>query len=203
MGIRKDYMKIYLLDRERLITTEFEKWFCDQEDVSIVTDDFQHFMITHDVECIVSPANAFGLMDGGYDLAISQYFGDALQRKVQRKIISKYGGHQPLTTALTVNIDDKKKLIHVPTMLIPSRIKDPYIIYECMRATLFEAKRLNVKSIVIPAFGGLTGGVSPDVIAKLMWLGYAHFKAPNDEIDWSVAMSIADEFADIGVPVDF
>ena len=44
-------------------------------------------METYDVECVVSPANSYGFMDGGYDLAITNYFGEALMEKVQRLII--------------------------------------------------------------------------------------------------------------------
>lgn len=36
---------------------------------------FTDFMDTYDVECVVSPANSFGLMDGGYDLTITMWFG--------------------------------------------------------------------------------------------------------------------------------
>lgn len=34
-------------------------------------------------DCMVSAANSFGLMDGGVDLAITNFFGDALSARVQ------------------------------------------------------------------------------------------------------------------------
>ena len=77
-------MKVYLLDINKDIVNAFKKEFASTEEVEVVLDDFAHFMDTHkDIECIVSPANSFGIMNGGYDLAITNYFGEALQKRVQ------------------------------------------------------------------------------------------------------------------------
>ena len=57
-------------------------------------------------------------------------------------------------------------------MRLPSPIKDPFIIYQCMRTTMMMAINNRIKSIVIPAFGGATGRLEPRVIAKYMRLGY-------------------------------
>lgn len=37
-------------------------------------------MKTHEgrIDAVVSPANAYGLMDGGYDKALTDYFGNDL-----------------------------------------------------------------------------------------------------------------------------
>lgn len=36
---------------------------------------FQSYLKSAAAECVVSPANSFGLMDGGLDLALSKYYG--------------------------------------------------------------------------------------------------------------------------------
>lgn len=36
---------------------------------------------------MVSAANSFGLMDGGVDGAITMFFGDQLQKRVQKHIV--------------------------------------------------------------------------------------------------------------------
>ncbi len=195
-------MKIYLLDCFEEKTAALKPFFQNEDNVEIVTDEFEHFMRLGKADGVVSPANAFGLMDGGYDAAITAYFGNELQQKVQKKIIEEYGGHQTLGTALTVEATPDCKLIHVPTMCVPSKIKDPFLIYECMRSTLFEAKRHGIQRLVIPLFGGSTGQVESTVIAKMMWLGYRHFLNPNTEIDWATVYNIANEFASLGVPIE-
>lgn len=42
-------------------------------------------------------------------------------------------------------------------MRIPSVIKDPMVIYHCMRTCLMTAMESGIDSIVIPAFGGGCG----------------------------------------------
>ena len=76
-------------------------------------------------------------------------------------------------TSFTIDIPGTdQKLIHTPTMRMPSKIREPEIVYQCMRTTLMEAIKNNVESIVIPAFGGATGMVPYRIIAKLMKMGY-------------------------------
>lgn len=166
--------KIYLLDINPEITKALKKEFDPSSNVQVVTDDFKHFMDTHrDIECIVSPANSFGYMNGGYDEAIADYFGISLENEVRNHINKYYLGEQSVGTSFMIDIPNtNKKLIHTPTMRLPSPIKEPLIIYQCMRETLICAFSHLVFSIVIPAFGGATGKVKPDVIAKYMKAGY-------------------------------
>ena len=111
-------------------------------------------MDTMDVECIVSPANSYGLMDGGYDLAITEWFGEELMRKAQDYILKNYRGEQPLASSFIINTGvNGIKLIHTPSMRIPSVIMDPTIVYHCTRSALLTAMDNDVKSIVLPAFG--------------------------------------------------
>lgn len=198
-------MHIYLLDINPEITKAWQKFFGETNDVTIVTDDFAHFMDTHNVDCVVSPANSYGLMDGGYDKAITDYFGKEVQYHVQNKINKKWYGEQPVGTSISIetnkehivanisgigNICEPILLIHTPTMRTPEAIIDPRIIYQCMRTTLIEAKAQDVNSIVIPAFGGLCGAVSYELLAYYMFLAYKqiiNFK-PHD-ITWNDAIN--------------
>lgn len=69
-------MKIYLLTRDRQMMMEWKSQFFTAEDVDVVLDDFDYFMDKHKVQCIVSPANSYGIIDGGYDAAITNYLGE-------------------------------------------------------------------------------------------------------------------------------
>lgn len=182
-------MKIVLLDINNEMTEEWKRVFKGFKDVEIVCDYFHNYLNNHDVECIVSPANSYGLMDGGYDLAITRYFGKELAKTVQNKIIKEHFGEQVVGTSLIVDIPGtNKKLIHTPSMRVPSFIKDPMIVYYCMRSTLMCAIKNNVKSIIIPAFGGATGDLSPDVIAIMMSEAYKQIKNPPKELGWDYAV---------------
>ncbi|MCQ2956790.1 MAG: macro domain-containing protein [Mycoplasmoidaceae bacterium] len=112
-------------------------------------------MQKYKVECIVSPGNSKGIMMGGYDLAITDYFGLELTQNVQAYINKKHKGCQPVGTAFIIDIPKTKmQLIHCPTMKEPSVIKNPKVVKDCMIAVLQEANRNKINSIVIPAFGG-------------------------------------------------
>jgi len=166
-------MKIYLLDRNKEMIKSWKMYFDRIENVEIVHDEFANFMNTHKVECVVSPANSFGLMDGGYDLAITEWFGYELMERVQRYIEENFYGEQPVATSFSIYTGYKQvKLIHTPTMREPESIKEPLVIYQCMRTTLMEAIRCNFESIVIPAFGGGCGQLNYDLIAKMMYQGF-------------------------------
>lgn len=77
-------MRIYLLSKNAVMVDCWYAYFSSTPEVSIICDDLKQFMQTYKVDCVVSPANSYGLMDGGFDLAISEYFGWELQNKVKR-----------------------------------------------------------------------------------------------------------------------
>lgn len=183
--------KICLLERDLQKCKFLELYFDSAPEVEIICDDFQHFMKTHQVQCVVSPANAFGLMDGGYDLAITEWFGDQLQKRVQQYIIHHFYGEQPVGTSFLIDArKDGQSLIHTPTMRTPQRILDPQVIYQCMRTTLMCAAEHSIESIVIPMFGSLTGGVRPQLVADMMWRAYQQLKNPPERIDWNYVETV-------------
>ena len=165
-------MEIILLDNKKEMCQAWRKYFSEFKDVKIICE-FLEFASLDDVDCYVSPANSYGLMDGGYDKALTMLFGVNLQRRVQDYIISNLYGEQQVGSSIIVDIPgEKKKLIHTPTMRVPSRIKDPEVIYTSMRSTLMCALKNNIKTIIIPAFGGSTGMVPFNTIAREMYKAY-------------------------------
>ena len=186
-------MKIYLLDINKNMTDAWQKYFKDIEDVEIVHDYFDNFMDEHsEVTGIVSPANSFGLMDGGYDKAIIDYLGERAQTNVLSVLDAVYKGYQPIGTCLSVPYD-KYIILHTPTMRTPEIIVDHRVIFDCMRSCLLKAKETKCESIVIPAFGGLTGKVPYDTIARMMFLAYKQIDNIPSEINWGYAYYIAKE----------
>lgn len=181
-------MKIYLLDRKAIMEDCWSAYFRNEPDVTVVCDNLAHFLDTIEVDCVVSPANSYGLMDGGFDLALSGYFGWGLQERVQEYIVKNFKGEQPVATSFIIDTGkDDIMLIHTPTMRRPFAVKDPMIVYQCTRTSLMCALENNVESIVIPAFCGEYGEVSPKVIAKLMYEAYKQIMNPPSHIDWDYA----------------
>lgn len=162
-------MKIYLLDININVVNAWYKVFSDCTDVKIVHSDFDRFMQSHQVDCVVSPGNSHGVMAGGYDRALSEYFGWDLTKRVQAYINQNFEGQQQVGSSFIISAGKPGiNLIHTPSMINPSRIRDPEVVYYCTKSTLKVAKQNNVSSIVLPAFGGACGGLAPDVIAEKM-----------------------------------
>lgn len=181
-------MIIYLLDINAKMTDEWDSLFIDFKNVNVVNKDFETFMMNSKVECVVSPANSFGLMDGGYDLAITNWFGSQLQKRVQRYIIDNFYGEQPVGSSFIINASNENingsYLIHTPSMRYPQVIIDNKIVYYCMRSTLIEALNHNIKSIVISAFGGSCGKIEVGIIANMMFKAYTQILNPPKELNW-------------------
>lgn len=178
-------MKIYLIERN-IDKFFYLKTFFENEDVILVNDELDNFLKNNKVQCVVSPANSFGLMDGGYDLALTNWYGNQLQKRVQQYILENFYGEQPVATSFIIEAGkDNQYLIHTPTMRTPQKIADPFVIYQCMRTTLMVANRYNIESILIPMFGGSVGHVEPEIVSKMMYLAYKQIMNPPKRIDWN------------------
>ena len=184
-------MKIYFVEANISKLEKLKLYFKDETNIEFVNENFIDFMKKNKVDCVVSPANSFGLMDGGFDLAITNWYGEELQKRVQKYIIENYYGEQPVGTSFIIETGkDNEYLIHTPTMRVPERIIDSRVIYHCMRTCLIEAKKHNIESIVIPMFGGCTGCINSDTIARMMFEAYNQLKEVPEEINWEYANKI-------------
>jgi O-acetyl-ADP-ribose deacetylase (regulator of RNase III) len=131
-------------------------------------------------DAIVSPANSFGFMGGGIDLAYSRYFGWGLQKELQKIIREKYYGELPVGNAVILKTKSKeiKYLISAPTMRLPQDISGTLNAYLALRTVLIEIKEFNkksdneIKSILCPGLGTLTGAMPPRACAVQMKKAY-------------------------------
>lgn len=168
-------LKIFIVEINPRVCEIFRKQFENQENIEIVNSDIVTFYQSHktEIDCLVSPANAFGIMAGGFDAGLSDIFGWDFQQKVQQYIKDNFFGEQCVGTSFIIKTDiPNLSLIHTPTMREPSTIRDNFIIYYCMRSTLICALKNNVRSIVIPVFGGSCGGIAPEIASKRMKEAY-------------------------------
>ena len=186
-------MEIYIIEIDKRKFKYLSAYFSNYNDVHLVNESFESFMKKNKdaIECVVSPGNSFGLMDGGYDLALTEWYGKQLQERVQEYIINNYYGEQGVGTSFIIPTNkDNQFLIHTPTMRTPQEIIDPRIIYQCMRSTLIEAINNKVKSILIPMFGASIGNVKPQVVSEMMFKAYTQIKNPPKNINWDYVETI-------------
>ena len=79
-------MKIYIIEKD-FNKFKYLKLYFNDEDVILINESFEQFMKNTKVQCVVSPANSFGIMDGGYDLVLTKWYGKQLQKRVQKYIM--------------------------------------------------------------------------------------------------------------------
>jgi len=130
---------------------EFIKAFEGFAEVEVV---FKRFEDT-DFDCVVSAANSFGLMDGGVDQCITDYFGLQMMHRVQQRIIQEFAGEQPVGTSIVVpgltpnmvgtenRFDRMKYVAHTPTMRVPRDVMGSDNPYKAMKAALLAVKHHN------------------------------------------------------------
>jgi len=128
-------MKIYLRDINPGMTEAWKLWFGEIEDVEISTGDI---FGGPKADAIISPANSFGFMDGGIDLAYSGKFGWGLQKRLQEKLKKEYYGELPIGQAVIVPTEnqDIPYCISAPTMRIPMFVQGTMNAYYAFRAAL-------------------------------------------------------------------
>lgn len=172
----------------------FQKHFSHFSDVLIIGEPFE-WISTFD--CLVSPANSFGMMDGGMDAAITRFFGLSLERRVQQRIIEDYLGEQPVGTSFIIETKHPKHpfLAHTPTMRVPMSINGTDVPYSAMWAMLLAIRQHNrtnlqkIGSVVCPGLGTGIGGIPYSEAARQMAVAYDHYLYPPKMINTFVAAS--------------
>ena len=162
-----------------------EAWsaaFKPYEAVDVVATDF----FAEDADALMSPANSFGIMDGGLDLAIRNELGHTIQRRVQERIINDHHGELPVGAAFVVATDHERwpYLVVAPTMRVPESAANTLNAYLAFRAALLAIAKFNatapspIASVVVPGLCTGIGGMDPRRCAAQMRMAYDHVRKP-------------------------
>ncbi len=190
--------KLILVDPESGLCDAWRLCFDGLAGVEIVHGRFESL---DRYDCMVSAANSFGLMDGGVDLAIIQFFGLELMDAVQERILREFRGEQPVGTSFIIETGHPEHpfLAHTPTMRVPMPITRTDNVYQAMWAMLLAVDRHNaagsgmpIRSIACPGLGTATGRVPFDEAARQMSCAYRHFLTPPTAITWPYAVARQD-----------
>lgn len=162
-------------------------------------------------DLVVSPANSYGLLDGGFDDAISRAFSPredyfALTRLTQSKLYEEYRGFAPPGTCTLIPIPDDfhkrsknvwgtKHLALCPTMRLPQDVRwDKEVVYEAVWTLLCAVDKHNrgarddekIRSLLMSPLATGTGFVSAQKWANQAVLAIKHFiEAVEKPAKWS------------------
>ena len=180
-------LKITVVSSDGFACRKLQELFSKHPEIEVCHTDIRRYCYENrgEFDCLVSPANAFGFMTGGYDAALSDILGWDFQKKVQAYIQEHFYGEQGVGTSFMIGTNiPGVSLIHTPTMRYPSSIIDDWIVYYCMRSTLICALENDVKHIIVPVFGSACGGVEPEVAAWRMLDAYEQILTKQGASEW-------------------
>src|SRR5688572_6404503 len=103
--------QITFVDRNEAVIDALKLAFSDVTEANFHVGDFAEV----DFDMIVSPANSFGLMDGGFDGALTKKYGRQLQERVQSHIARIFAGEQPVGTAFILPLMVERAVGHTTT----------------------------------------------------------------------------------------
>jgi O-acetyl-ADP-ribose deacetylase (regulator of RNase III) len=176
----KHSLAITLCDLQTELVRAWERAFAKEESVEVVEGDLTEVY----ADAYVSPANSYGYMDGGVDLALRERFAAFdIERRVQEQI-AEIGGLLPVGEAIVVETGDDEVpfLISAATMEFPSHVGDTNNAYRAMRALLCAVEAHNaersesITSLGIPGLCTGVGGMAAERAARQMHLAYTEWR---------------------------
>ena len=125
--------------------------------------------------CVVSPANAQGFMDGGIDRAIVSFFGSAIELKVRDAILRRPEERLPVGSSLVVRTGHEV----IPFLLVATTMESPEMVeplnaYRAMTAILRLASSNEEigRDVFCPGLCTGVGGVRASDAAEQMARAY-------------------------------
>jgi O-acetyl-ADP-ribose deacetylase (regulator of RNase III) len=165
----------HLVDHDTRLVAAWTEDFRDHPEIEPRCDDF--FAV--EADAMVSPANSFGIMDGGLDAAIRDRLGASAERNVREAIEREYHGELPVGAALVVPSGDGRWpwLVCAPTMRVPEDVARSLNAYLAFRAVLLAVRRHNaandpIRRIVCPGLCTGIGRMPPRRCAAQMRVAY-------------------------------
>jgi O-acetyl-ADP-ribose deacetylase (regulator of RNase III) len=180
-------MIIQLVDKKPEMCKFWRMYFRGIDNVIVSEGDF--FALSTD--CVCSPANSFGFMDGGLDLLISLKIGWQVQEKLQKQIRENYHGELLVGQAELVETDfpEIPYVISAPTMRVPLILENTPNVYLSAKAIFLLLKKHEdkIKTVTISGLGTGVGRVPFELCAKQMRLAYNDVNNMNFPDTWKIA----------------
>ncbi len=174
---------IILIDKSSALVDAWCHMFAGVKRVRSVVGDY--FQLPSDG--IVSPANSFGIMDGGLDLEIRNELGWGIQSELQQRILEKYHGEMPVGCAeiLETNHPRWPYMIAAPTMRVPMSVARTLHAYLAFRAILIAIEAWNrnpntarIDTLVCCGLGTGVGSMASKTCAGQMRMAFQSMVGP-------------------------
>ena len=177
-------ISISLVDLNARIVAEWRDAFAAEPDFNVLHGS----MLLQRADAWVTPTNARGSMDGGFDAAVKRYFGDGIEQRVRREIRARFGGATPVGCATCVSTaglsapatgPQPRYLISAPTMSGSSERVSGTLNTALAFGAAIQAARMqdaaepgSIRTVAVPGLGASTGRVPPETCALQMFAAY-------------------------------
>lgn len=165
-------MKIIMADINSKFTDAVKdvikkKGFKDITELSTHTGSFTDLADPQKNICMVGAGNSFGLLSGGVDLAIRNFFGKEVEQKLHNTILEDFSGELVVGSSLVLATGNAgiKFLGYTPTMRTPKKITGSDIPYTATLSALSSIMRYNktndkqIDTVILPGMGTGTGAI--------------------------------------------
>lgn len=161
-------MDIYLVDTDEEVVNAWNEHFADCEDVHVQLGDYFDFP----AEAMVSPANSYGIMDGGLDDSIRERLGYDIEKRVQEAFGDS--GFLEVGDAVIVSADHDcwEFLVCGPTMEEPGDVSTTDNAYRAFKAILRECRSAGIESLLCSGLATGVGRMPADDCAYQMRKAY-------------------------------
>jgi O-acetyl-ADP-ribose deacetylase (regulator of RNase III) len=171
-------LKLHLIDSDADVASALESAFSRFGEVEVRYGN----LLALAEECVVSPANSFGFMDGSFDRELYLFFGPDIGSRVQDAINRRPEGRLPVGASVVVRTGHIRVpfLLVAPTVTLPEQA-DPTNAYRAMRAILRVARAESAffSHVYCPGLATGVGSVTPSEAADQMARAYNDFT--NDD----------------------
>jgi O-acetyl-ADP-ribose deacetylase (regulator of RNase III) len=203
------FFSITLVDINARLVRAWQEAFADLPEVQVVHGSILQLQ----TDAWVTPTNVRARMDGGVDAVMKRYFGDTIEKRVQREINCRHGGRLPVGRATCVSTGglhvppgghQPRYLVSAPTMCASSQDVSATDNVAWATAAAFQAVTMrnaadpgSVRSLALPGLGAATGRVQPRDCADQMYAVYQFFRERQfedfDEMACGLASYLGDE----------
>jgi O-acetyl-ADP-ribose deacetylase (regulator of RNase III) len=176
-------LKLILLDTKTFLCRNIADYFANLPNVEIVNGSFEELPF---FDCIVTAASAISSANST-DRAVLKFFGEDVEKFLQKRIQEDYLGDQPIGTSLIVETNHPLHpfIAHSPTLRMQVSMAGKDHVYQGLWATLLAIRQHNklycnyiqkqITTVALPGLGTCVGSVPVDEVARQMSMAYQNF----------------------------
>ena len=128
------------------LKSSFPSRALSSSEIRVVVGKVEEHLSSHQIDCIVSSSNAFGLSDHGFDRSVCSVFGASKQRiraRLQQRIIDGFDGEQPVGSCVIVETGHPRipYWANAPTRRVNYSVKGSDNVYVAIKALCHRIRR--------------------------------------------------------------